>query len=114
MLYQGLIWPFNCLQGRVHTTFLDVSSVSLHGHSNYLNEISTGEKGLLEISLTIFSSSMTVINHRENLFLGITYVRQDVCMCVYMCVCVFVLSITATLFKLEISNLLQKIHQVTS
>merc|ERR1712121_240114 len=54
------------------------------------------------------------VNHRENLFLGITYVRQYVYIYVCVCVCVFVLSITATPPKIEISNLLQTIHQATS
>ena len=42
------------------------------------------------------------------------YLCSAVCLWLYMCVCVFVLSITATPFKIEISNLLQTIHQVTS
>ena len=51
-----------------------------------------------------------IINHRENLFLGITYVRQYVC----LFVCLFVHTITAKPFNLELSNLLQKIRLVNS
>ena len=57
---------------------------------------------------------MNNINHRENLFLGITYVRQYVCLfvCVFVCVfvCMFVQKITAKPFNLELSNLLQKVR----
>ena len=65
----------------------------------------------LKINIHKFSIYQSL---RKKNFLGITYVRQYVCLYVFMYVCLFVRVITATPFNLELSNLLQKVRQVNS